>query len=185
MLVLLVVLGAVLFVHSRSTADTAATPAAGTTVAVPSTTSAPPLPSSVVPSPSSPAPSTPPPSTAPLSTTTRPAPPTSSPGANSGTPAGPADVSAITALSQQLIDALNSGDAKKIQGLTCGKLRTQADEGAQPVKKKITYDRTEDVTVDGDTGSAQVYATNDDSKPSPATMQVQRVNGAWKACNLR
>lgn len=168
---LLVVLGTVLFVRSRTSAEDGTVAAANTTTATSTaptqktTSTPPPLPSSL-------APSSPSPSTTAATTTDAPL-------------ASPADVGAITALSQRLIDALNSGDVKQIEAVTCGTLRTQAEKGAEPPEKQITYDRTEDVTVDGDAGTAKVYATDDDSEPTPATMAVQRVNGTWKACNLR
>ncbi|MEO6880412.1 MAG: hypothetical protein ABI181_05575 [Mycobacteriaceae bacterium] len=175
MLVLLVVLGTLLLVRSRSTAQDGTAVGASSTTATstapaPQTTSAlPPLPRSRAPSPTTPPPTSPP-SSAATTTAAR---------------ASPADVGAITALSQQLIDALNSGDAQQVEAVTCGKLRTQAEQGAEPPEKTISYDRTEDITVDGDAGTAQVYASDDDSEPTPATMEVQRVDGTWKACNLR
>lgn len=167
---LLLVLGGVLLLRSRDGGTTAGpTPTTATTTAAttatatptgdaPTGSTVPPLPSSVLPS--GPAPS--------------------GPGASAQ------DVAEITALAQALVAALNTGDPDAIAQVTCGTLLDQV-RGEKPgtPETQIVYDRTEDVQVDGDAGTAAVFASDDATPPSAATMEVERVDGAWRACNLR
>ncbi len=163
---LLLVLGGVLLLRSREARTTAGpTTTTTTTVAAvtptgdaPTGSTVPPLPSSVLPS--GPAPS--------------------------GSGASAQDVAEITALAQALVAALNTGDPDAIAQVTCGTLLDQVRGGGPGTPEtQIVYDRTEDVRVDGDTGTAEVFASDDATPPSAATMEVERVDGAWRACNLR
>jgi hypothetical protein len=172
-LVLLVVLGVVLYVRSG---DSSPAPVAGgtssSTTPAPSSSApvAPPLPSSIAPSTTRPAPTT---------TTTTPPPTTTGPGT-----ASPQDVRQISALAEQLVKAISAGDQPTLKSLACASFAPKLAQFTSPTDPPVVYDRTEGVSVTGNDGTAQVFAADGATTPTPQTMKVQRAGGAWKVCGL-
>ncbi len=170
-LLVLAVVGGILFSRSRGDAPSIAGAAVTSPSAVPRTTSraaVPPLPSSRTPSTA--------PSAVPDTT-----PNTTTPGT---APVARADADQITALAQRMISALNAGDQSALTSLACGEFATTVAKGVSPQRPPIVYESTRDIAVSGDTGTAQVFASNNASPASPETMSVQRGADGWRVCRL-
>ncbi|GAB2913718.1 hypothetical protein GCM10027047_09590 [Rhodococcus aerolatus] len=103
-----------------------------------------------------------------------------------GTPAGPGDTAALTALGSRLIDLLNAGDEVGLAGIACGEFSGDvAAEGTiDPQTDPIVFSRVEDLLVTGDTASGRIFAGEAGSEPTGADATFGRTAGTWQICSL-